>query len=129
MTDRGERPGRRGGEPDGARLLELARRELVETVLPQLDGDARYRARLAANAMKIAGRVLAGEAEAQAETAHRLRGAAAAVLPGGTEVAALSDAEVAVALCTALRAGRLDGQREFHALLERLTENRRSLVS
>lgn len=127
MTDHGERPGRRGGEPDATRLLELARRELLETLLPQLDGDARYRARLVVNAMKIAG--LTGATEAEAETAHRLRGAAAAVLPGGTELAALSDSEVAAALCTALRSGRLDGQREFHALLERLTENRISLIS
>ena len=27
---------RRGGEPDGARLLELARRDVLETLLPQL---------------------------------------------------------------------------------------------
>ena len=50
----GQRKG--GGEADGLRLLRLARRELLDNVLPTLEGDARYRARLIANAMKIAAR-------------------------------------------------------------------------
>lgn len=123
MTDRTE-----GGEPGGARLLALARRELLEALLPQLDGDARYRARLIANAMKIAARELAGEGPERAEIAHRLRGLAAAVLPGGVEVSALNDREVSAALCAALRDGRLDGQPEVHALLERLAQARSSLL-
>jgi hypothetical protein len=120
--------GQRGGEPDGARLLALARRELLEELLPQLQGEASYRARLIANALKIAAHELDDDEAARTEAVHRLRGLAAAALPGGTDVAAMADAEIAAALCAALRAGRLDGQREFHALLGRLTELRRAVV-
>ena len=124
MTERG-----RGGEPAGARLLELARRELLESLLPQLQGAARYRARLVANAMKIAASELQSGPADRAAVAHRLRGLAAAALPGGADVAVLDDAEVAAALCAALRAGRLDGQRELHDLLVKLTADRCATLS
>lgn len=120
-------PARRG-EPTGARLLELARRELLEDLLPQLQGEARYRARLVANAMKIAGQELEGGPAERAETAYRLRGLAAAALPGGVDVTAMADSEIAATLCAALRAGRLDGQRELYDLLVRLTGERRAML-
>lgn len=115
----------KGGEPGAARLLALARRELLESLLPQLQGEARYRARLIANAMKLAVAELEGASVEAVETAHRLRGLAAAVLPGGTDLAAMSDHEMAVALTAALRGGRLDGQPEVYVLLAALTEERR----
>lgn len=90
-----------GGESGGARLLELARRELEE-LLPQLSGHQRYRLRLVINAMKIA--------------AHELDGQAA-------DATSPVDVPGTVA---ALRAGRLDGRPELHALLLRLNEERRS---
>jgi hypothetical protein len=120
MNDR-----RQGGEPDGARLLALARRELLESLLPQLQGESRYRARLIANAMKLAAAELEDAPPERAETLHRLRGLAAAVLPGGTDVSAMADPDIADALAAGLRAGRLDGRRDVYALLERLTEERR----
>jgi len=113
MHDRG-----RGGEPDARRLLELARREVLETLLPQLDGEARYRARLVANALKIASR----DAEAALATAERdeidraLHAAAggAGPLPGD--------------LTGAIRSGRLDGDAAFFEALSRLTDLRRSIA-
>lgn len=92
----------RGGEPGGARLLELARREL-EDLLPQLSGHQRYRLRLVVNAMKIA--------------AHELHG------PAADATAAPVDVPGTVA---ALRDGRLDGRPELHTVLLRLNADRRS---
>jgi hypothetical protein len=128
MTKRHEKEPGRGGEPDGARLLELARRELLENLLPQLQGEGRYRARLVANAMKIAARELDCGPAGRPADAHRLRGLAAAALPGGVDLAALGEAEVAAALCAALRSGRMDGQRELHDLLVTLTDKRRETI-
>ena len=118
----------RGGEPGGARLLELARRELLEVILPQLQGDVRYRARLVANAMKIAARELGeGDAvEAATAAAEGLRRIAAATAPGAAPGGLPTDSEVAEALCEALRDGRLDGHRELYDLIVRVTGSRRS---
>jgi hypothetical protein len=111
----------RGGEPDGVRLLELARRELLQVLLPQLQGEHRYRARLIANAMKIAARELQGDEAEESNTALRRL---AAALPEGVDGAAIADAEIAAALAAALRAGCLDGDPDLHAALLRLTEER-----
>jgi hypothetical protein len=128
MTKRHEKEPGRGGEPGGARLLELARRELLEDLLPQLQGDGRYRARLVANAMRIAARELDGGPAGRPAGTHRLRGLAAAALQGGVDLAALGEAELAAALCAALRSGRLDGQRELYDLLVMLTDKRREAI-
>jgi hypothetical protein len=101
----------RGGEPDGLRLLDLARAELLNEILPQLEGDARYRARLIANALKIVRHEMAAGAADQAETARDL----AAFAPD-------------TALRDALRAGALDGDPDLHALLVRLTDRRRAAL-
>lgn len=119
MTDGGSR----GGEPGGARLLALARRELLDVLLPQLQGEARYRARLIANALRLAAAELDGEPLERLEALQRLQGLATAV--GGTEVSALSGRELEVALAAALRGGRLDGHQAFYQLLCELTEMRR----
>ncbi|HEY9538415.1 MAG TPA: DUF6285 domain-containing protein, partial [Kiloniellaceae bacterium] len=119
---------RRGGEPAGARLLALARRELLEVLLPQLQGEARFRARLVAKALKIATHELEGGAAEEADWLPRLRDLAAASLPGGADLTAMSDSELLAAFSAGLRAGRLDGRQELYELLVKLTEERRMRV-
>jgi hypothetical protein len=104
----------RGGEPDAARLLDLARAELLNEILPNLDGDARYRARLIANALKIA--------------AHELESGAAGAAATARDLAALSGTGSPASLREALRAGTLDGDPDLHALLVRLTDRRRAVL-
>ena len=59
--------------PDATELLEIARRALLDEILPRLPEDLRYSALMIANAMAIAAREHAdGDAAAQAELA-RLR--------------------------------------------------------
>ncbi|MEQ9609643.1 MAG: DUF6285 domain-containing protein [Kiloniellaceae bacterium] len=118
-----ERP--RGGEPAAARLLELARRELLETLLPQLQGEARYRARLIANAMKIAAREAEAGASVDGETRRRLQEIAGR---SGAGPESPPDAAVPDMLVEAIRAGRLDGDAALFDVLSRLTERRRSLA-
>ncbi|MGF1630939.1 MAG: DUF6285 domain-containing protein [Kiloniellaceae bacterium] len=115
----------RGGEADSARLLELARRELLDGLLPQLEGDARYRARLIAKAMKIAANDLHGGAAGR-ETAARLLLDLAAELPEVAAADRLPDA--AASLAAEIRTGRLDGQGAVYDLLCRLTEARRATL-
>ncbi|WP_340118925.1 DUF6285 domain-containing protein [Pelagibius sp. 7325] len=115
----------RGGEPAAPRLLELARRELLETLLPQLQGDARYRARLIANAMKIAAREAEAGATVDGETRRLLREIAGRGEPGPESS---SDAAVQALLVEAIRAGRLDGDTALFEVLSRQTERRRSLA-
>ena len=118
----------RGGEADSARLLELARRELLHSLLPQLEGEARYRARLIAKAMKIAANDLRDGAAEQEEAARQLRDLAGVLLPEAGPSGALPDPVVVAALAAAIRAGRLDGQGALHDLLCRLTDGRRTAL-
>ena len=74
-------------QPDGPALLDIARRTLLDDVIPMLTGDIRFKAMMAANAMAIAAR----EPKAAAEVA--------------AAVAALGDP---AALCAAIRAGHHD---------------------
>lgn len=112
----------RSGEPDARRLLELARREVLEEVLPQVEGEARYRLRLVANAMKIAQRELAtGAQAAEAEAAGladfaRRRGLASGPAGPGESPEA--------GLVSALRSGELDGDAELYSLLAQITASR-----
>lgn len=114
-----------GGQPDGKRLLDLARAELLEGLLPELDGDARYRARLIANALRIAANELAAAPRRDDAAAERLRAFAESVL--GAAVAG-PGGDVAGALRNALRSGALDGNPALHELLVGLTEARRALL-
>lgn len=110
------KPTPRGGEPDAARLLDLARAELLNEILPHLEGEARYRARLIANALKIAaGELEAGPGDPEAAALRRALAQAAGLAPE-------------VSLTDALRAGDLDGNPEIHALLVRLTDHRRAAL-
>lgn len=116
-----------GGQPDGARLLELARRELLEKVLAEASGETRYRLRLIANAMKIAGNELAAGSAAPAEASEALRAFAGTALRSGPGT--LDQATAAAALRDALRSGELDGSAELYALLVDLTAARRRLLT
>ena len=112
----------RGGEPDAARLLELARAELLNDVLPQLDGDARYRARLIANALRIVRNELVQDGDPEEADILRRLAESAAAAP------AASSLPPDTSLTDALRAGALDGDAAFHDLLVRLTDRRRAAV-
>jgi hypothetical protein len=119
----------RGGEPDAARLLALARAELLNEILPNLEGEARYRARLIANALKIAAHELAAGAADQAQAARELAAFAATLASAALPPEVATGAAAAgPALRDALRAGALDGDAAFHALLVRLTERRRAAL-
>ena len=111
-----------GGEPQGARLLELARAELLQEVLPHLKDDAGYRARLIANALKIAARELEhGDAVEEAEILRQLGEVAAPSL-------ASSGLPPETSLQEALRRGALDGDRQVYELLVGLTDLRRAAL-
>lgn len=110
----------RGGEPDASRLLELARAELLNELLPQLEGSSRYRARLIANALQIARRDL--EAAGDEEEAGLLRKLTEVAAPA----LARSGLPAGTALRDALRQGALDGDRQVYDLLVRVTGIRRS---
>jgi hypothetical protein len=115
----------RGGEPAAQRLLELARRELLETLVPLLQGDARYRARLIANAMKIAAREAEAGAAVDAETRRLLQEIAGR---SGAGLEFSSEAALQALLAEAIRAGRLDGDAALFEVLSRLTERRQSMA-
>ncbi len=106
--------------PDATELLEIARRTLLDEILPRLPEELRYSARMVANAMAIAAREhAAGDAAAQAELA-RLRNLFAErpqPLTGAALHAALAGYNRRLA--TEIRAGRFDS-RERAALLAHL---------
>lgn len=81
------------GRPDGAALLEIARRSLLDAVLPAVPEDGRYDVLMIASAMAMAGREIAERDRREADTAARLSAGAA---PSDDAVAAL---------CRDIRAG------------------------
>lgn len=106
--------------PDAAELLDIARRTLIDELLPRLPEELRYGALMIANAMAIASREhTAGETAAQAELA-RLQAlyAERATRPAG---AALADALTGYnrRLAADIRSGRFDHS-ERAALLDHL---------
>ncbi|GAB4392724.1 MAG: hypothetical protein Tsb0032_09440 [Kiloniellaceae bacterium] len=114
----------RGGEPNGARLLTLARAELLRELLPLLEGEARYRAKLIANAMKIAAREMERGEELDKRSGEDI---AAFAARAGLEPRQ-GAAEAAGAIRNALRKGQLDGDSALHDLLCSLTQRRRELL-
>ncbi|MEO3430246.1 DUF6285 domain-containing protein [Pelagibius sp. CAU 1746] len=112
--------GKGGGEAGSARLLHLARGELLDKVLPDLEGDARYSVRLIANAIKIAAQDMARGAEDSAATAHELETFAEAM----GDVAVAGPQEAREAIRDALRRGDLDGSPDLYELLEEITRRR-----
>jgi hypothetical protein len=70
--------------PDGAALLEIARRTLLDDVLPGLAGDARFKALMVANALAIAARAHADSGVAEAARALGAFAEVCAGIRGGT---------------------------------------------
>jgi hypothetical protein len=85
-------------QPDAAGLLEIARVTLAEQVTPHLQGDARFKALMVANAMAIALRALSAP-----------------------PIAELPDTE---RVCAAIRAGRHDDDAKLAGFLLALAESR-----
>ena len=106
--------------PDTTELLDIARRTLLDELLPRLPEELRYNALMIANAMAIASREhTAGDAAAQAELA-RLRalfGERAKPLSGAALEAALAGYNRR--LTTGIRNGRFD-DKERAAMLDHL---------
>ncbi len=107
-----------GGEPDARRLLDLARREIQQEILPQVSGEARYRLRLIANALKIAGQELADGAAGEA--------AGEKILGDFVRQKGLDSGPAG--LRAALRGGDLDGDEAFYRLLSDITRRRKDLL-
>jgi transposase len=117
-------------EPCGAELLKSARETLLEELLPLLPEEGRYAARMAANAMAIAARELAGEGGSAVEELARLK----ELLPGwapSTSEPLQAMREATVELAAAIRAGRFDADGARAALAEyfRTTTQERLAVS
>ena len=80
--------------PGAAELLDIARRTLLEDILPRLPKELRYGTLMIANAMAIAGREHAtagADAEAEIESLARLFAEPSAQVPGTALQAALAD--------------------------------------
>ena len=95
--------------PDATELLNIARRTLLEALLPRLPEDLRDTGLMIANAMAIAGREHASSAQAEVELASLQRLLEEPPRPslGKTLHAALFDGNRRLA--AAIRAGRFDG--------------------
>lgn len=102
--------GRAPDHPSGAALLAVARRALLDEVVPALTGRQRYVALMVANAVGIAMREIAGGDETERAWRRVL-----ATVPE-TEEAPLA------ALVAAIRAGDRDGDAAFHAALRDTAE-------
>ena len=106
-------------EPSGAELLRAARETLLEELLPLIPEEGRYAARMAANALGIAARELAGGGGDAAAELARL----AALLPEWKLAAgdpAQAVREATVQLATAIRAGKFDHDPARVALADHL---------
>lgn len=117
-------------EPSGAELLKSARETLLAELLPLLPEEGRYAARMAANAMAIAARELAGDGDGAEEELARLQ----RLLPGfapSTCAPLQAVREATVELAAAIRAGRFDADGARAALAEyfRTTTQERLAVS
>lgn len=115
--------------PDGATLLDLARRTLHDEVLTHLPETARYRARLVGKAMAIAEREMRGGTAPQ----RAVRDALAALYGEGAPDAATERVDEAVLrlswwLVAEIRAGRRDGDARVHRLLCEAARGRLRLV-
>lgn len=103
--------------PDAGRLLEQARRTLLQEVLDLLPANQRYSALMVANAMAIAARELEQGPTVAAEERAALAGFLGA--EEGAEAARLERH-----LAEAIRAGRHDAAEPLHALLSASTTRR-----
>jgi len=111
--------------PDAAELLEIARRTLLDEMLPRLPQDLRYSALMIANAMAIAARERAGgDADASAELARlqTFYDAPQQALAGRALAEALI--EYNRRLAADIRAGRCDDRAGLRDHLERATADK-----
>lgn len=116
--------------PDATELLEIARRTLLEDVLPRLPDDLRYRALMIANAMAIAAREhAAGDASASAELARlqKFYAAPQQALAGSELQAALSGYNRRLA--ADIRAGRGDHCVDLRDHLARTTVDKLTVAN
>lgn len=112
-------------EPSAAELLRVAREKLLAQLLPLVPGQARYLARMMANAMAIAAREVDGAGGDAEEELGRIMTLMPEWKPTAEGEAALL--EGTRALAAAIRAGRFDaaGPRKGLALhLKHTTEER-----
>ena len=105
-------------EPSGADLLRVARRTLLEELLPQLPAQSHYAARMAANAMAIAAREMEGAGGDPAAEVARVRSLLPEWQPAGDVDAQAREANVKLA--AAVRNGRFDSPQSQAALFEHL---------
>jgi hypothetical protein len=109
--------------PSAERLLEEARRALLQNLLPVLGAERRYGLLMIANAIAIATR----ELRDGAAVAEQERAALAAFL--GKGAAAAGSAELEKTLAAAIRAGRNDGDAALHGLLSDSVARRLSITN
>jgi hypothetical protein len=105
--------------PDASELLDIARRTLIDEILPRLPQELRYSALMITNAMAIAGREHAASGDAEAELARlqQLLNDRQEPLPATALHSALTNLNRRLA--AEIRAGRFDGDARA-ALLEHL---------
>ncbi len=120
-------------KPNGAALLDLARRVLRDELLAELPEDARYRARMVANAMAITAREISDGSRTQ-EAERRALAALYDEAPtpaGQPETEQLDDALARLNwwLAAEIRGGRRDGDARVHALLRESARDRLRLVN
>jgi hypothetical protein len=99
-------------KPNGADLLALARRSLLDEVAPALKGQPRYVALMVANAMGIALRELQ-----QADRFERAQNAVLSHVPAGEGGPA-----DAASLVTSIRKGQRDADASFYEALKECVE-------
>lgn len=121
------------GKPDSGTLLDMARRVLLEDLLAELPEASRYRARMVANAMAIAARVIADGGRSQ-EAERKALAALYDEMPtptGRVDPELLDDALTRLNwwLVAEIRAGRQDGDDHIHALLRVSALGRLRLVN
>lgn len=104
-------------EPDAADLLRIARRTLLDAVLPCVPGHLRYASLMIANAMAIAEREIALDAPAAQRELEQLRALLGEEPPLPAEPLSREKIEGARRqLATAIRAGCFDGARRAELL-------------
>ncbi|MCB2100545.1 MAG: hypothetical protein KDE22_06730 [Rhodobacterales bacterium] len=117
--------------PTGADLLDVARRQMLDVLVPALPAEHRYAALMVANAMAIAGREMRNGAAGQEEelwALSALYGEVPEAEPGDPQAMAQALEAIHRQVCADIRAGRMDPHRPEHdalrATLEELAQDR-----
>ncbi|WP_166266698.1 DUF6285 domain-containing protein [Marinobacter caseinilyticus] len=107
--------------PNAAELLTIARQELLDTVLPEVDESLKYQILMIANAMKIANRELTDDHSTDHEAQSALDQFYQTHAPQRAEAACEQQ------LADDLRQRRFDDDDSVHRLLLTLTEHKLNL--